>query len=116
VTEPNTDCVEVVVTAEDADWLAEWTRRLVEDRVVACGHSITPIRVTYRWDGKIWDHGSARVALHTRASLVPEIVARADREHADDVPCVIAAPLVGGHPEYLKWIVAETREQGALPR
>jgi periplasmic divalent cation tolerance protein len=33
-----------------------------------------------------------------------------DREHADDVPCVIATPLVGGHPEYLKWIVAETRE------
>jgi hypothetical protein len=25
VTEPNTDCVEVVVTAEAADWLAQWT-------------------------------------------------------------------------------------------
>ncbi|HLU58063.1 MAG TPA: divalent-cation tolerance protein CutA [Pseudonocardia sp.] len=113
MTEPNTDCVELVVTAEDAEWLAGWTRRLVEDRLVACGHHITPIRVTYRWDGKIWDHGSARVALHTRASLVPEIVARADRDHADEVPCVIATPLVGGHPEYLKWVVAETREPGA---
>lgn len=113
MTESNTDCVEVIVTAEDAEWLADWTRQLVEGRVVACGHSITPIRVMYRWDGKIWDHGSARVALHTRASLVGEIVARADRDHADDVPCVIATPLVDGHPEYLRWIVAETRDPGA---
>jgi periplasmic divalent cation tolerance protein len=102
--------VEVVVSAEDADWLAGWTRQLVEDRVVACGHRIDPIQVTYRWEGRIWDHGSARVALHTRASLVPEIVARADRDHADDVPCVIATPLTGGHPGYLRWIVAETRD------
>jgi periplasmic divalent cation tolerance protein len=41
VTEASTECVEVVVTAEAADWLAEWTRRLVEDRVVACGHNIS---------------------------------------------------------------------------
>lgn len=53
----------------------------------------------------------AQVGLHTRATratLVPEIVARADRDHPDDVPCVIAMSLVDGHPEYLRWIIAET--------
>jgi periplasmic divalent cation tolerance protein len=30
--------VEVVVTAEDADWLAGFTRSLVADRLAACGH------------------------------------------------------------------------------
>src|SRR4051812_36989974 len=44
----------------------------------------------------------------TRASLVPAIVARADRDHADDVPCVIALPVAAGHPAYLKWIFQET--------
>ncbi|TQM02138.1 divalent-cation tolerance protein CutA [Pseudonocardia kunmingensis] len=104
-----TDCVEVVVTAEDAQWLADWTRSLVEDRLVACGHNLTSMRAIYRWDGRVHDDPQARVALHTRAELVPEIVARADRDHADDVPCVIAMPLSGGHPEYLRWVVEETR-------
>lgn len=106
---PDHDCVEVVVTAEDLEWLAGFTRRLVDDRLVACGHNFTAIRAIYRWDGEVHDDPQARVGLHTRASLVPEIIARADREHADDVPCVIALPIANGHPAYLKWVYDETR-------
>ena len=32
------ECVEVVITAEDPEWLANFTRHLVDDHVVACGH------------------------------------------------------------------------------
>jgi periplasmic divalent cation tolerance protein len=88
------ECVEVVITAESAEWLADFTRQLVEDRLVACGHNIAPIRAIYRWEGKVYDETQARVGLHTRASLVPAIVARADRNHPDNVPCVIALPLL----------------------
>lgn len=102
------ECVEVVITAESAEWLADFTRSLVEDRLVACGHNIAPIRAIYRWEGKVYDESQARVGLHTRASLVPEIVACADRVHADDVPCVIALPIVDGHRSYLQWIYTET--------
>jgi periplasmic divalent cation tolerance protein len=98
------ECVEVVITAESADWLADFTRSLVEDR-------FAPIRAIYRWEGHVHDEPQARVGLHTRASLVPEIVARADRNHADDVPCVIALPISGGHPGYLRWVYDETGPQ-----
>jgi periplasmic divalent cation tolerance protein len=111
MTKPNAEqleCVEVVITAESAEWLADFTRKLVEDRLVACGHNIAPIRAIYRWEGKVYDETQARVGLHTRASLVPAIVERAEREHADDVPCVIALPITDGHPHYLRWIFAET--------
>jgi periplasmic divalent cation tolerance protein len=82
---------------------------------VACGHCVEPIRAIYRWEGRVHDEPQARVGLHTRASLVPAIVARADRDHVDEVPCVIAIPLDGGHPAYLRWIHDETRapEPGA---
>jgi periplasmic divalent cation tolerance protein len=112
MTQPNVEeleCVEVVITAESAEWLADLTRSLVEDRLVACGHDITPIRAIYRWEGEVSDETQARVALPTRAALVPEIVARADRDHADDVPCVIAFPESSGHPRYLQWIYDETQ-------
>ena len=103
------ECCEVVITAADAEWLAGFTRRLVEDRLVACGHLTAPIRSVYRWDGAVHDEPEARVALHTRRSLVPEIVARTTADHEYQVPCVLALPVVDGNPEYLRWVVAETR-------
>ncbi len=101
---------EVVVTGPDADWLAGFTRTLVEERLAACGHHISPVRSVYRWEGAVHDETEARVALHTRASLVPAIVARTRDLHPYDVPCVIALPLVGGDPAYLRWIAEETRD------
>ncbi|GAA2564960.1 divalent-cation tolerance protein CutA [Pseudonocardia hydrocarbonoxydans] len=102
------ECVEVVITAESAEWLAEFTRSLVQERLVACGHNIERIRAIYRWDGEVHDEAQARVGLHTRASLVPEIVARADRSHPDDVPCVIALPITSGHRDYITWVYEQT--------
>jgi periplasmic divalent cation tolerance protein len=103
------ECCEIVVTAADADWLAGFTRTLVEERLAACGQLIGAIRSVYRWQGELNDEPEARVALHTRRSLVPAVVARADELHPYDVPCVIALPLLGGNPAYLRWIVEETR-------
>jgi periplasmic divalent cation tolerance protein len=100
--------VEVIVTADDADWLAEWTRSLVNDRLAACGQNIAAIRSIYRWEGEIQDDAEARVALHTRESLVPAIVERAQAEHSYDVPCVIALPVAAGNPAYLDWVREQT--------
>jgi periplasmic divalent cation tolerance protein len=102
------ECCEVVVTAGDADWLVGFTRTLVEERLAACGHQLAAIRSVYRWAGEIYDEHESRVALHTRRCLVPAIVARAGELHPYDVPCVIALPLVGGNPAYLRWIAEET--------
>jgi periplasmic divalent cation tolerance protein len=108
--EESSDFCEVVVTAGDADWLAGFTRTLVAERLAACGHTVPVIRSIYRWQGSVHDEPEARVALHTRRALVPEIVERADELHPYDVPCVLALPVVGGNPAYLRWIAAETRE------
>ena len=104
------DFCEVVVTAADADWLAGFTRTLVDERLAACGHVIPAIRSVYRWEGAVHDEAEARVGLHTRRALVPAIVARTAELHPYDVPCVIALPLVGGNPAYLEWLAEETRD------
>jgi periplasmic divalent cation tolerance protein len=106
------DICEVVITADDPDWLGAFTRRLVEDRLAACGHQIPAIRSIYRWADEIHDDREARVALHTRASLVDEIVRRTDSEHSYDVPCVIALPIVGGNPAYAEWVWNEASGDG----
>jgi periplasmic divalent cation tolerance protein len=102
---------EVVITAGSADWLAEFTKALVTERLAACGHNIQVIRSIYRWDGKVQDEQEARVNLHTRLDLVDAIVERANRYHPYNVPCVIALPVVNGNPAYVAWVLAETETQ-----
>ena len=104
------ECCEVVVTAADSDWLAGFTRTLVEERLAACGQTLTSVRSIYRWQGAVHDDEEARVALHTRRSLVSAVLERTRELHPYDIPCVIALSLKDGNPEYLRWIVDETRE------
>ena len=106
----STEMVEVIITADSAEWLANFTRSLVDDRLAACGQNIAAIRSIYRWDGEVQDEPEARVALHTRASLVDAIVERANRDHPYDVPCVLALPVLSGNPAYVEWVMKETRE------
>jgi periplasmic divalent cation tolerance protein len=107
----NEEICEVVVTGPDADWLVDFTRKLVEDRLAACGQNIAQVRSIYHWEGAIQDDLEARVALHTRRSLVPAIVERTNRDHPYGVPCVIALPVVDGNPAYAQWVLGETAAQ-----
>jgi len=104
----NDEVCEVVITGPSQEWVATFTRQLVDDRLAACGHIITEIRSIYRWEGSVHDETEARVALHTRRSLVSAIVDRANRDHSYDVPCVIALPIVDGNLAYVDWVLGET--------
>jgi periplasmic divalent cation tolerance protein len=106
---PVDEIVDVSITAADAGWLAEFTRRLVEDRLAACGNIVPAIRSIYRWEDAVEDDAEALVVLHTRRSLVGEIIQRADVEHPYDTPQVIALPVVDAHPGYREWVLRETR-------
>jgi periplasmic divalent cation tolerance protein len=97
-----TEICEVIITAPDAEWLANFTSRLVDDRLCASGHNIAAIRSIYRWRGAIYDKGEARVALHTRRQLVAEIIERTNRDHPYEVPCVVAVPIVTRNPAYVQ--------------
>ena len=101
---------EVIITADDEDWLLDFTRALVRDRLVACGQHLTPVRSIYSWQGRIEESVETRVALHTRADLVPAVIERTRTEHPYDVPCVLALPVQQANPDYVAWIVAATTE------
>lgn len=109
------DCCEIVITDADPERLVALTRTLVEERLVACGQHVAPIRSVYRWEGAVHDDVEARVALHTRRSLVDAVVTRATELHEYEVPCVLAVPLVGGNPAYLRWVHEQTRAPDAVP-
>ncbi|WP_040789552.1 divalent-cation tolerance protein CutA [Nocardia paucivorans] len=102
------ELVDVSVSSGDPEWLAGFTRRLVEARLAACGNIISGVRSVYRWDGRVHDDTENLVVLHTRRSLVPAIIERADAEHSDETPQVLAVPVVDAHPGYRQWVFDST--------
>jgi periplasmic divalent cation tolerance protein len=102
------DLCEVAITAPDAEWLAGFVRGLVQDRLCASGHTLTPGRSTYRWAGEMVDRPEARATVRTRTSLVPRIIERLNQEHPYDVPGVVAMPIVATSDAYRAWLLDQT--------
>lgn len=94
----------------DPEWLKDFSRKLVEDRLCASVHNFSPVQSTYRWRGEIYERSEGRASLHTRRSRVNEIIARTKREHPYEIPSISTRPIDGGNPEYLAWISQETSD------
>jgi periplasmic divalent cation tolerance protein len=103
---------EVILSAPDGDWLAEFVRGLVVDRLAASGHTLASGRSVYEWDGEVIERTEARASVRTRTALVDRIAQRLDDEHPYDVPGIVAVALIATSPAYGRWL----SEQTASPR
>lgn len=103
-------CCVCYVTCADAAEAKRIAAALVEERLAACGNVIEGLSSVYRWQGRIETAGECVLLLKTRSALVEQISRRVAELHSYECPCVVALPIEGGHPPYLDWIMAETRE------
>lgn len=92
---------EVIITAPDPDWLKDFSRKLVEQRLRASAHNFAPVQ-------SIYERTEGRVSLHTRRDRMMEIVALAKQEHPYEVPGISTRTITDGNPDYLAWIAQET--------
>ena len=99
----NRYCV-LFITAATADQAREMAQTLVEDRLVACANVLPPMQSIFRWQGKICRETEALIVAKSLKSHVQRIVEEVKQLHSYDVPEIIALPITGGSPEYLRWI------------
>lgn len=102
--------VVVFITASSADEAARIGRVLVEERLAACANLISSIASTYWWKGTIEEAGEALLVIKTRQDLVERLTVRVRALHSYTVPEVIALPILGGNPDYLRWIEDSTAD------
>ena len=107
------ELADVTITANSAEWLAEFTRGLVQDGLAACGNIVPQVRSIYAWEGAIEDDQEALVILHTRTSLVPQIIERTNNEHPYDTPQILALAVVNANPDYRTWVLDTTAKAAA---
>lgn len=102
----------VYITVRDKKEALRIGRELLKSRLVACVNILGGIRSMYWWRGKIEGAGETALVAKTRQDRLPALVRKVKSLHSYEVPCVVALPIMGGNPAFLKWIAEETAARG----
>jgi periplasmic divalent cation tolerance protein len=100
----------VLTTLASAEEATSLVRRLVTDRLVACGTVLDNARSIYSWKGKLEETPEALVILKTQQRCWEELRSTVERLHPYEMPELLALPVDAGLPDYLAWVVAQTGE------
>jgi periplasmic divalent cation tolerance protein len=98
-------CYVTLGPREDA---CEIARLLVEERLAAAVNILDGVQSVYRWQDAIEEAPETMLVVKTRAELVERLTERVVGLHSYQCPAVVAVPVAGGNPGYLKWIEEQT--------
>lgn len=100
-----TDKIAVLVTCPNEREAARLARILVERRLAACVNiHRNPVRSIYRWQGKIEEANEHLLVIKSTRRRFAALREAITRAHSYQVPEIIALPIVGGSPKYLRWV------------
>jgi periplasmic divalent cation tolerance protein len=97
-----------LTTLEDMAQAQELVRRLVDDRLIACGTVLPGATSIYRWEGAVTTASETVVLLKTTRARWAGLVAAVERHHPYSVPELVALPVVAGLADYVAWVASET--------
>ncbi len=97
-----------VTTAPSLDAAKTMVRRLVEQRLVACGTIVPGGLSIFRWKDAVEEAPEVLVLLKTTVGRWEQLKTALPSLHPYEVPELVALPIAGGHKAYLDWLSAET--------
>lgn len=92
-------------SAEEAEKIAITT---VKERLAACANILGPIKSIYVWQGKLDQGSEVALLLKTQQGVADALISRVRELHSYDCPAILLLPVLGGHPDFLDWVRAET--------
>jgi periplasmic divalent cation tolerance protein len=101
--------VVVVTTLKTVSQARRLVRRLVADRLIACGTILPGARSVYRWQARVVEEHEVVVLLKTTGRRWRALKAVVAAEHPYEVPELLALPVRAGLGPYLAWVREETR-------
>ena len=103
--------VVIFITAGTGEEAHKVGQALLEHRVAACVNIAPNITSIFWWQDKLETDQEHLLIVKTRSSNVEEVVRLVKEIHSNEVPEVIALPIIDGNQEYLEWIGEETKPQ-----
>ncbi len=93
---------------EEADLISN---SLLEKKLIACSNIINDMKSTFWWSGNIQKENEVLIIAKSTKALLDNIIAEVKSLHSYDVPEILAIPILGGNPDYLGWIIEETKSE-----
>lgn len=101
----------ILTNVPDAASAQTLATMLVSERLAACVNVLAPCRSVYRWQRKIESAQEVPLLIKTTTARYAELEAAIRAAHPYELPEIIAVPIAHGLPEYLSWVVTETRTE-----
>jgi len=102
----------VMVSVPDLDTGCKLARRVVLERLAACGNVIPGLTSVYRWEGELREDSEALVLFKTTVGVLADLRKRIMELHPYEVPEFLALPVSHGDPTYLRWVMGEVGDPG----
>jgi len=98
----------VYTTLEDVIVARNMAHKLVEEQIVACVNIIPKVESIYKWKGKTEMGSEVILIAKTVEENVKKAILRIKEMHPYELPAIVVFPIVGGHKEYLDYLIRET--------
>jgi len=99
----------VYMTAGSLEEAKKISRELIGDNLAACVNLIENMTSIYKWEDKLEEGQEVVMVVKTRKSLMSKLIETVTRFHSYDCPCILELPIQGGNPDFLNWIMGETK-------
>lgn len=84
-------------------------KALVESRLAACVNIVPKITSIYEWKEEICEETELLLIIKTQTNRLEELKATLEELHPYDVPELIICPITDGLPDYLNWVIENTK-------
>lgn len=99
----------IITNLPDRDSAEKLARTLVHRHQAACVNLLPPVSSVYRWQGEIETAEEIPLWIKTPEDRYFEVEATIREFHPYQTPEIISLPVGRGLPDYLNWVLAETR-------
>ena len=96
-------------TFPDEETARRIAREMVSENFAACANIIPAIESVYRWQGKMESGNEALAFFKTTKARSAAFQEKLKSLHPYEVPEIIFIPVTAGLPEYLQWVVDNSR-------
>ncbi len=100
----------VYITIDSYKAAEDLGKKLVEENLAACVNILPGMTSFYRWQGETETAAETVMIAKTQTSLIDQLTSRVKSLHSYTIPCVVAVPIEGGNPDFLKWVERETAD------
>jgi len=107
------DVIAILCAGRSKEELGKIAERLVSEKLVACANVLGPVSSYFFWEGKLCREDEGLMIAKSSREMFQKVCAMIRELHSYELPEIIALPVVDGLPEYLKWVIEETRGDGS---